>query len=80
MDPKHENAIYNKGVILYQLGNYTEAIGYFDKALAIDPKDEDALYEKGLDNLENYTGVITILCNLVYNQLIIFREAFQGMC
>jgi tetratricopeptide (TPR) repeat protein len=48
IDPKHENALYNKGVILYQLGNYTEAIGYFDKALAIDPKDEVALYEKGV--------------------------------
>jgi Flp pilus assembly protein TadD len=28
------------------LGNYTQAIQYFDKALAIDPNDKDALNGK----------------------------------
>lgn len=38
---------------LNHLGNYTGAIEYFDKALAIDPNDEAALYNKGnsLDHL-----------------------------
>jgi tetratricopeptide (TPR) repeat protein len=38
--------LYNKGLALDKSGNYTGAIQYFDKALAIDPKDETALYNK----------------------------------
>ncbi|MGC2573354.1 MAG: tetratricopeptide repeat protein [Candidatus Nitrosopolaris sp.] len=62
MNPKHENALYNKGLALYKLGNDTGALTYLDKALAIDPKDEDALYEKGvvLDHLGNHTENIMI--------------------
>jgi tetratricopeptide (TPR) repeat protein len=30
-------ALIEKGIILYELGEYNEAIGYYDKALAIDP-------------------------------------------
>jgi tetratricopeptide (TPR) repeat protein len=42
-------------------GNYTGAIRYLDKALAIDPKFEDALNGKGdvLKSSGNYTGAIT---------------------
>jgi tetratricopeptide (TPR) repeat protein len=29
------------------LGNYTGAIEYFDRALAVEPNDKDALYYKG---------------------------------
>jgi tetratricopeptide (TPR) repeat protein len=36
-----------RGIGLNNLGNYTGAIQYFDKAPAIDPKDENALYNKG---------------------------------
>ena len=45
-----------KGFTLGGVGNYTEAIEYFDKALAIDPHYELALYNKGvtLDSLGKY--------------------------
>jgi tetratricopeptide (TPR) repeat protein len=53
-------ALDNKGVALNNLGNYTGAILYFDKALAIDPNYVSALNGKGvaLNNLGNYTGAI----------------------
>ena len=35
--------LYNKGVVLDNLGNHTGAIVYYDKALAIDPHDVSAL-------------------------------------
>ena len=40
------------------LGYHTQAIQYYDKALAIDPKYVDALSGKGnaLNDLGNYTG------------------------
>ena len=42
------------------LGNYTQALQYVDKALAIDPNFKDALNGKGdaLNNLGNYTQAI----------------------
>ena len=63
IDPKYKFALYNKGWDLGVLGNYKEAITYFDKALAIDPKYENALNGKGLalDGLGNHTGAITYL-------------------
>jgi tetratricopeptide (TPR) repeat protein len=52
--------LIDKGKAFFKLGNYTEAITYYDKALAIDPKDTKALYYKGaaLDSLGNLTGAI----------------------
>jgi tetratricopeptide (TPR) repeat protein len=60
INPKYENALYDKGLVLSNLGNYTGALISLDKALAIDPKDEDALYQKGVvfDKLGNHTGAI----------------------
>jgi tetratricopeptide (TPR) repeat protein len=51
----NKDALYYKGEVLFDLGNYTGAILYYDKALAIDPKYVDALNNKGfaLDNLGN---------------------------
>jgi tetratricopeptide (TPR) repeat protein len=43
IQPNHVKALVNKGVALGNLGNYTEALQYFDKALAIQPKS----YKKG---------------------------------
>ena len=37
----------DKAYALYSQGNYTQAIQYYDKALAIDPNDKDALDGKG---------------------------------
>ena len=52
------NALVDKGIALDSLGNYTGAIAYYDKVLAIDPKDVDALTSKGvaLSKLGNYTS------------------------
>jgi tetratricopeptide (TPR) repeat protein len=51
------NALVNKGITVGSLGNYTRALQYFDKALAIQPNDVNALVNKGLalDNLGNHT-------------------------
>ena len=56
----NDTAIYNKGLALLMLYNYTGAIKYFDKALAINPKDVNALTGKGLalDDQGNHTGAI----------------------
>src|SRR5690349_14674666 len=52
--------IVDKGIVFGKLGNYTRAIQYFDKALAIDPNDKVALAGKGLalDGMRNYTRAI----------------------
>ena len=57
------DTLYNKGLALYHLGNYREAIGYFDKALAINPKYIAALGGKGnvLLALGNYTGAMLFI-------------------
>src|SRR5215467_11483346 len=58
-----------KGDILDNMGNYTQAIQYYDKALAIDPKYTDVLNGKGnaLDSLDNYTQAIQYYDNPPYN-------------
>jgi tetratricopeptide (TPR) repeat protein len=55
------DTLYNKGLILYHLGNDTEAIGFFDRALAINPKYIAALGGKGnaLLALGSYTGAMS---------------------
>jgi tetratricopeptide (TPR) repeat protein len=55
------SALINKGLALAHLGNYIQAIQYYDKALDIDPNNVDALYNKGnaLDNLGNHTQAIS---------------------
>jgi tetratricopeptide (TPR) repeat protein len=40
--------LYNKGLDATNLGNYDEAIQYYDRSLAIDPNNVNALNEKGL--------------------------------
>ena len=37
IDPNYKEALNNKGNALSSQGNYTQAITYYDKALAIDP-------------------------------------------
>lgn len=53
-------AMVNKGIVLNNLGNYTQGIQYFDKALALNPNDKYALENKGtaLYDLGNWTGAI----------------------
>jgi tetratricopeptide (TPR) repeat protein len=54
------NTLINKGLALYHLGNYTQAIQYFDKALDRESRDVKALYHKALDlyRLGNCTQAI----------------------
>jgi tetratricopeptide (TPR) repeat protein len=56
----NDTTLYNKGLALYRLDNYTGAIEYFSKALAIDPHNVRALTDKGLAlyRLGNHTGAI----------------------
>ena len=37
INPNNGDALTNKGLSIYNLGNKTDAISYFDKALQIDP-------------------------------------------
>jgi tetratricopeptide (TPR) repeat protein len=37
IDPNNGDALTNKGLAIYNLGNKTDAISYFVKALQIDP-------------------------------------------
>ena len=46
--PDFVDALYNKGLALYDLGKPEEAIKWYDKALEIKPDFVDALYNKGL--------------------------------
>jgi tetratricopeptide (TPR) repeat protein len=64
------------GYICCNLGNYTGAILYYDKALAVDPKDDYTLGNKGLalDETGNYTGCLLIL--LEGNNSWHFRELY----
>ena len=52
--------LYNKGAVQDSSGNYTQAIQFYDKALAINPNYINALTNKGvaLDELGNHTGAI----------------------
>jgi tetratricopeptide (TPR) repeat protein len=54
-------SLIDKGITLYALGNYNEAITYYDKALAIDPDQKNALLNKGyaLSKLGRYSEAIT---------------------
>jgi tetratricopeptide (TPR) repeat protein len=60
MDPNYQEALTSRGESLEDLSNYTEAMPYIDKALAIDPNDKVALNDKGyaLSGLGNYTQAI----------------------
>jgi tetratricopeptide (TPR) repeat protein len=51
------DTLFDKGQTLFEKGNYSGAIAYYDKALAIDPFNLSALAAKGdaLDSLSNYT-------------------------
>jgi tetratricopeptide (TPR) repeat protein len=52
--------LFNKGAALDNRGNYSEAIQYYDKVLAIYPKNFGALNNKGiaLENLGNHSEAI----------------------
>ena len=53
--------LYNKGAAQDSSGNYTQAIQFYDEALAINPNYTNALTGKGvsLDKLGDHTGAIT---------------------
>ncbi|MGN6630323.1 MAG: tetratricopeptide repeat protein [Candidatus Nitrosocosmicus sp.] len=56
IEPDLKNAVdyYNKGISLYYLGSYNEAIACYDKAIELNPDYTDAYYNKGL--LLNHLG------------------------
>ena len=67
IDPNDENGLFNKGAALGDLGNYTQAIQYYDNVLAIDPNNVNALINKGaaLGNLGNHTQAIQYFDNVL---------------
>ena len=55
-NPKNVTSLVNEGLTLYNLGNYSEAVEVFDRALDFNPNDVDALINKAraFYNLERY--------------------------
>jgi tetratricopeptide (TPR) repeat protein len=47
LDPRNVDVLYNKGVAFGKLVDYTQAIQYYDQALAIEPNYTGALIGKG---------------------------------
>jgi tetratricopeptide (TPR) repeat protein len=43
MDHNNAAALYAKGFILYNLGNYNEAITFYSKSLEINPEDPEVV-------------------------------------
>jgi tetratricopeptide (TPR) repeat protein len=64
-DSHYVNALTNKALALGRLGNFTGAIEYIDKALAIQPNDTYALDSKAAA-LDNHTVVIEYIDNVNY--------------
>jgi len=58
IDPDDIHALTGKGISLYYLGNYTGAISYYDKVLAIKPNDTKAIEAKAaaIDKLGSHNG------------------------
>jgi len=46
-EPQHANAYYEKGISLFKLGKYQDALSSFDKAIKIDLNNSNALCGKG---------------------------------
>jgi tetratricopeptide (TPR) repeat protein len=55
--------LYSRGLVALQEGSYSEALGYFDRAVQADPRDASALFYRGLTRgrLNDYGGAITDL-------------------
>lgn len=51
LDPRLAFVWYNKGILYYELSNFTSAIECFNKALELDPNLGSALYNRGLTYL-----------------------------
>ena len=66
-DETSASELYDKGMVFYRLGQYEEAITYFDMAIEIDPNYIDALGDKAaaLDFLGRYEEAIT------YNDMVL---------
>lgn len=63
LDPGNEQALTNKGIALYNLGQHRESIKYMDMALEKNQKNADALGIKGysLVNLGDYNQAIKFI-------------------
>ena len=53
LNPAHEGALNNKGMIFQESGIIDEAIEYYNKTLAINPKNGETYYLRGLIYLQN---------------------------
>jgi tetratricopeptide (TPR) repeat protein len=62
INPYYVSALNNKGIALYDLGNYTGATQYYNKALTQDPNYVNALNNKGnaLAKLSRHHGALQI--------------------
>ena len=54
--------LINQGKYLNNIGNYTEALAYFDKVLVVEPNNTEALHGKGLttDNFGNHAEAVDV--------------------
>ncbi|MCP4348017.1 MAG: serine/threonine protein kinase [Desulfobacterales bacterium] len=68
INPKYDEALYNKGVALYKLERYEEAIIFFSRTVEINPQYGEAWFNKG-----------ALLLNLgqIHDALMCFEKAHQ---
>jgi tetratricopeptide (TPR) repeat protein len=59
IQPNYVNALINKGVALYDLGKYQDAIVSYDKVLALNANDVDAK-----NNIANAVGKLRFGLNI----------------
>ncbi len=45
-NPKYAEAYYNRGIVYGRLGNYKQALGNFDRAIALNPAYAEAYYNR----------------------------------
>lgn len=64
LEPDNPEAWYNKGMALYRLERYEEAVSSYEEALRLRPDDPEAWYNKGiaLSDLERVDEAIQALC------------------
>ncbi|NON61116.1 tetratricopeptide repeat protein, partial [Acidianus sp. RZ1] len=76
---------YNKGIVLDDLGRYSDAIKEYDIAISLDPNDPASHYNKGivLDDLGRYSDAIKeydIAINLNPNKFSYYSKKVRALC
>lgn len=63
IEPKNDDLLFKKSLLLYEICRYSEVLEAFDKILEMDPKDVETLFKKGccLYDLDRYPEAIEVI-------------------